>query len=274
MLCRAAADKLDSAANREKTVLFPGWDDQTTPADEQRLQADAIRRVVAAIVGGNDADHGVKSHARGTRIAHLLRRPHAGGVASRLVPCFARSHAESLALSDSLYRWAVCSRTRVPVNAACTLRRRPAAENSGERKRPVVRRTGLKTLQKCGPRSRRKRLPPRNRSAPDSASRFAPGSAEDPGVDHVGDLGHQRQVVAAEAGRVLPLVAVLVETADGHVEHAAVLGFVLPDRGLDPAEPNLVNRFPFDFSFSLGMAMPSFRDCRNTEHGRPAGRPP
>ena len=57
VLCRAAADKLNSAANREKTVLFPGWDDQTTPADE-RSQADAIRRVVAAIVGGNDADSG------------------------------------------------------------------------------------------------------------------------------------------------------------------------------------------------------------------------
>ena len=32
---------------------------------------------------------------------------------------------------------------------------------------------------------------------------------EDPGVDPVGDLGDQRQVVAAEARRVLPLPAVL-----------------------------------------------------------------
>ena len=37
---------------------------------------------------------------------------------------------------------------------------------------------------------------------------------EDPGMDPVGDLGDQGQVVPAEAGRVLPLLAVLVETAD------------------------------------------------------------
>src|SRR5271165_4805994 len=34
---------------------------------------------------------------------------------------------------------------------------------------------------------------------------------EDPRVDHVNHLGDQRQVVAAEARRVLPLIAVLVE---------------------------------------------------------------
>jgi hypothetical protein len=59
VLCRAAADKLSSAANREKTVLFPDWDEQRMPADE-RSQTDAIRRVAAAIVGGNDADQGTR----------------------------------------------------------------------------------------------------------------------------------------------------------------------------------------------------------------------
>ncbi len=40
----------------------------------------------------------------------------------------------------------------------------------------------------------------------------------------------------------------------------AVLGLILPDRGLDPAEPDLVHGLHFSFSFSLGMGMPSFRD--------------
>ena len=34
VLCRAAADKLNSTANREKVVLFPDWDYERTPADE------------------------------------------------------------------------------------------------------------------------------------------------------------------------------------------------------------------------------------------------
>ena len=57
VLCRAAADKLDSAAQREATVLFPNWDDEKDPPDERR-QSDTIRRVAAAIVGSNDPDHG------------------------------------------------------------------------------------------------------------------------------------------------------------------------------------------------------------------------
>ena len=37
----------------------------------------------------------------------------------------------------------------------------------------------------------------------------------DPGVGHVGDLGDEREFLAAEAGRSLPFVAVLVEARDG-----------------------------------------------------------
>src|SRR5688572_18778978 len=41
------------------------------------------------------------------------------------------------------------------------------------------------------------------------------GSLEDPRVSLVGDLGQERQVVAAETGRILPVVAVLVEPGEG-----------------------------------------------------------
>lgn len=63
----------------------------------------------------------------------------------------------------------------------------------------------------------------------------------DPGVGHVGDFGDEGEFLAAEAGRGLPFVAVLVETRDGHVVARAVVRFVRPDGRFDAAHPNLVN---------------------------------
>ena len=57
MLCRAAADNLDSAANRDTPVLFPGWDDENASVDE-RCRCEAVRRVAAAILSRNDPDYG------------------------------------------------------------------------------------------------------------------------------------------------------------------------------------------------------------------------
>src|SRR5262245_9819997 len=70
---------------------------------------------------------------------------------------------------------------------------------------------------------------------------------EDPGVDLVADLGHQWQVIPTEARGILPLVAILVEPADRHVVERAGVGLVLPDRGADAAQPNLVNRTVLGF---------------------------
>ncbi len=56
-LCRAAADNLESAANREGTVLFPGWDYTGVSASE-RAECETIRRVAGAIVGDKDPQSG------------------------------------------------------------------------------------------------------------------------------------------------------------------------------------------------------------------------
>jgi hypothetical protein len=56
-LCRAAADNLGSAANRDIPVLFPGWDDENS-SEEERGRCEAVRRVAAAIVGSDDPDGG------------------------------------------------------------------------------------------------------------------------------------------------------------------------------------------------------------------------
>ena len=47
-LCRAAADKLDSVANRDAPIVFPGWDDDHAPTDE-RSRSETISRVAAAV---------------------------------------------------------------------------------------------------------------------------------------------------------------------------------------------------------------------------------
>jgi len=58
----------------------------------------------------------------------------------------------------------------------------------------------------------------------------------DPRVGEVGDLGQDQEVVAAEAGSGLPLVAVLVEAGKGGVVPHTGLCVVLPDGGLDRAD--------------------------------------
>ncbi len=70
VLCRIAADKLDSDHNRDKTVLFPGWDFARTPADERGV-CKAIRRAAAAIFGEDDPDSG--SNVTMADLARLVR---------------------------------------------------------------------------------------------------------------------------------------------------------------------------------------------------------
>jgi hypothetical protein len=57
-LCRSAADKLDSDANRNSKVNFPGWDYSGVSAGEIE-RCEAIRRVAKAIVGTEDPDSGI-----------------------------------------------------------------------------------------------------------------------------------------------------------------------------------------------------------------------
>lgn len=57
-------------------------------------------------------------------------------------------------------------------------------------------------------------------------------------VYHLGDQG---QVISTETGRILPLVTILVESADRDVVAGSLLGFVFPDGRLDTSDTNLVN---------------------------------
>ena len=58
---------------------------------------------------------------------------------------------------------------------------------------------------------------------------------EDPCVSLVADFRHEWQIVAAEARRILPFVAVLVEPSNGHV----VAWTVLNDQSFNPTESPL-----------------------------------
>ncbi len=71
---------------------------------------------------------------------------------------------------------------------------------------------------------------------------------ENPGMSLIHDFGYERQIVTPETGRVLPIVTVLVKTADGHVVTSTVLSGILPDRSLYAAHSDFVDwtrRFRF-----------------------------
>ena len=59
----------------------------------------------------------------------------------------------------------------------------------------------------------------------------------------IGHFAQQQEVVATEGLGGLPLVTVLVETAEGGVETHPRFGFVPPDSGFDLAEPDFVDGF-------------------------------
>lgn len=63
-----------------------------------------------------------------------------------------------------------------------------------------------------------------------------------PVMSHVGDFHHQRQIIPAKTGGILPLVSVLVDAADRHIVTHAVFRGVLPDSGFDAPETNFMNR--------------------------------
>jgi hypothetical protein len=56
------------------------------------------------------------------------------------------------------------------------------------------------------------------------AAGFLRAMLEVPRMSQVADF-HQRQIVATEAGRILPVIAVFVEPRDGHVVACSGLGF-------------------------------------------------
>ena len=55
---------------------------------------------------------------------------------------------------------------------------------------------------------------------------------KDARVSLINHFGKQQQVVATEALRALPLIAVLVETGEGNIVPRAAFGFVRPNRSL------------------------------------------
>lgn len=78
----------------------------------------------------------------------------------------------------------------------------------------------------------------------------------DSGMGQIGDLGGQRQIGAAEAVRVAPLVVrVLVEPGEGHVVARPRLGRVLPNRRLDASQADFVHR-----AVGPGFTLPSWLD--------------
>lgn len=68
------------------------------------------------------------------------------------------------------------------------------------------------------------------------------GLLEDPGVSQINDFRDQGQIVAAEALRPLPFVAILVESGHGDVVPLAVGSLVFPDRCFHGSETNLMGR--------------------------------
>ena len=62
---------------------------------------------------------------------------------------------------------------------------------------------------------------------------------EDARVDLIGHFRQQQQVVATEALRALPFLAVLVETGEGDVVPRAAFGSVRPNRRLDATDADL-----------------------------------
>jgi hypothetical protein len=64
------------------------------------------------------------------------------------------------------------------------------------------------------------------------------------GIRH---FGEQEEVVASKGLGGLPLLAVFVEAGEGGVVTHTRFGFVLPDCGLDMAEPDLMDGSWFVF---------------------------
>ena len=74
---------------------------------------------------------------------------------------------------------------------------------------------------------------------------------EDTRVGLIGHFGEQQQVVATEALRALPLIAVLVETGEGDIVPRAAVGSVRPNRSLDATDAD-------SSEMGLGLAMMCF----------------
>lgn len=63
---------------------------------------------------------------------------------------------------------------------------------------------------------------------------------KNPGVRQVDHFRQQWQVIAAKAFGLLPLLAILVKTADGDVVASSSNGLVFPNRRLDGAESDFM----------------------------------
>lgn len=66
---------------------------------------------------------------------------------------------------------------------------------------------------------------------------------KDPAVSLVYNFSQKQKVVATERVGGLPLVAISIEAAYGHVVARAGCGFIFPDRGFDGPEPDFMRWF-------------------------------
>ena len=85
----------------------------------------------------------------------------------------------------------------------------------------------------------------------------------------VGDLGEQQQIVASETPAGLPAALIKIEAGETDVIARAVGGVVFPERGLDRAEPDFMNRFVLRFwhkNFGVQFDHFSNRPVRGAKH--------
>ena len=88
-----------------------------------------------------------------------------------------------------------------------------------------------------------KRLAALRPPARDGQSPLLPGLAGDPFEGPHCQQAQQQQVVPAEAGGVLPFLALLIATLEGDIEHGTLFGVLPPDAGADRAVADGVDRF-------------------------------
>ena len=68
------------------------------------------------------------------------------------------------------------------------------------------------------------------------------GLFDDPGVSHVGDFCHQKQIVASEARGILPVLPFrLVKSGQGDIVPNPAIRLVGPNRGLNARNADFVN---------------------------------
>jgi hypothetical protein len=78
------------------------------------------------------------------------------------------------------------------------------------------------------------------------------GLLKNPGMGLIENFGESQQVISTKTFRLLPVVAVLVETAHGDVVPGSDRGVVLPDRGFNAADSDFMDGGLFGLSLFGG----------------------